>query len=98
MICIIHGMTARKQRAPQPLKTHPILLTADDADILADLKQACRDAIGRGISSIVIIRSLLRLYQDKKMPLENLREEIEREIASGRIWGTRKGGRRHKQA
>jgi len=78
-------------------KKHPLIprthsLTEDTNTILQRLSQDASDALGWTVGGSAIVRSLLR-YADQQPPTwaaTALHPLIEREIANGTFWGSKK--------
>jgi len=75
-----------------PLFPHTFTLSQDADHLLQQLSQEASDALGWTVGSSAVIRALLR-YVEQQPPTwasATLHPLIEREIASGLLWGTKK--------
>lgn len=85
----------RKKRAPAPskprareaLQIHSMSLTPTAAGVLTSLASEASDRIGRSISTSAVLRAILTLVE-QRIPAREIFETIEREVGSGRLWGS----------
>jgi len=89
---LTHMARPKKSPLKEPLKVYTVKLTPAVAELLLHLGQDASDALGWTVSSSAVIRALIR--QAGKQPPEWVVSEIhpliEEEIASGRVWGSKK--------
>jgi hypothetical protein len=84
---------AKKLRFASPTETRTSFsLTPDTVAILARLKQALDDRLGRSIGKSAVLRALLRhLGQQKEQELAGVLDSlISKELAAGVQWGKAK--------
>ncbi len=85
---------ARRKTAPkkQPLIIRSIALTHDTDTRLQQLSQDASDALGWTVGSSALVRALLQYtkQQPSSWASSMLHPLIEREIAGGLLWGSRK--------
>jgi hypothetical protein len=83
--------TAKKPRKP-PLAIRTFSLTPQNEESLAEIATAASDRIGWTVSNSAVVRALLSFAdsQDTGWLSQELFPRIEREIAAGRVWGTKK--------
>jgi hypothetical protein len=89
-------MARIKQKAPEappkaPLKVCTVKLTPEVERMLQDLSQGASDFLGWTVSSSAIVRALIRqVSQHGPAAADALFIEVEKEIQSGRVWGSKK--------
>lgn len=76
--------------SPRPLRSRSITLDDTEEDILSTVAQEYSDYLGWKIGAAAILRALLHLLHHGVIPRDRVRDEIEREIQSGRRWGGQK--------
>ena len=85
---------ARSKTAPkkQLLIVRSHTLSHEANTILQQLSQNASDALGWTVSGSAVVRALLRYVEQQPAPWASatLHPLIEQEIASGRIWGSKK--------
>jgi hypothetical protein len=86
---------ARRKKASfiEPLKMRSLNLTPTTEEVLHELSQEASDVLGWTVSHSAILRAVLS-YIDQQPPewaTTELFPRIEQEIASGRVWGKKKG-------
>jgi len=85
---------ARAKTKPkrQPLVIRSLTLTHDADETLQRLSRDASDSLGWTVSSSAIVRALLRYVaqQPPAWALSHLFPLVEREIASGMVWGKKK--------
>jgi hypothetical protein len=79
----------RKKQPVEPLTPRLFPLTASDVQLLSSLAQDMTDRLGRGISGAAVIRALVRLAGKGTVTGETIAEQVETELAAGRVWGTK---------
>lgn len=89
-------MAGTKKMVPnEPLRVYSLKLPPTAEELLQQLSQEASDALGWTVSNSAVVRALLRYVaeQPPSWRQSTLLPFIEREIAQGRVWGSRKGGR-----
>jgi hypothetical protein len=85
---------ARAKPTPkkQPLFPHTFTLSQDADHLLHQLSQEASDTLGWTVGSSAVIRALLQYVgqQPASWATAALHPLIEREIANGLLWGTKK--------
>jgi hypothetical protein len=81
----------KKSLPTEPLKVYSVKLTPAEEQTLQRVSQDASDALGWTVSSSAVIRALIHyLEQTPAWATAALHPLIEQEIASGRVWGSKK--------
>ena len=88
-------MATRKPKAKKPVKPPLVIrsfsLTPKDDMLLSEIAGAASDRIGWTVSSSAVLRALLGFAgeQGSSWTAKEIVSRVEREIAAGRVWGTK---------
>jgi hypothetical protein len=93
---LTHVMTTRKTKAKKPSKPplaiRTFSLTTKNDSLLSEIAGTASDSLGWTVSSSAIVRALLEFAgeQGSDWLTQEIISRVEKEIATGRVWGTKK--------